>query len=536
MSPGVRPPVPGRRPMPDPDPPDAPVPGPGGRVADSGGAEDGVAGGGNPGRAAPDRVDDETRVARRHFFRAFATDALHLAANVAGAAEALRDASAEAAGTLVGGAGAVLGGGPAERVGGEAAPGTGPWARRTPGLASAPGSGPDPGPGDVASPPVGFRSPFRLDGDTLVLLDQRRLPGEIVEVRCHTGAEVAVAIRDLVIRGAPALGQVAALGLALSVGRAAGAKPYARRAVVRGTANALRNSRPTAVNVAWSMDRMLAVFGALDAGEAGGEAIALALREEAEAIVAEATRDHGRMAALGAALLPWFDDQPTRVLTHCNTGPLACGQVGTALGVVQVAHAEGRSLHVYVDETRPWLQGARLTAWELGQAGIPCTLLADAAAGWLLASGQVDAVLVGADRIAANGDTANKIGTYPLAVLASRHAVPFYVVAPTASIDLESPDGTAIPIEMRSPGEVVAFQGRRIAPAGTEAINPVFDVTPAELVTAIVTEEGVLRAPYGPALAGAVAAARARRPAVPARPASAPAAAVADGRGPEGSP
>ena len=446
------------------------------------------AAGGEP----PDR--DEIRVARRRFFRAFAADALNLAAAVAGAAGALRDASAEAAGALVGGAGnpATVGSGPA--------------------AATIAGAVAVPGPAAAAPPPSGFRSPFRLEGDTLILLDQRRLPVEIVEVRCLTGPDVAQAIRDLVIRGAPALGQVAALGLALSAGRATLSKPWARRAIVNGTANALRNARPTAVNVAWAMDRMLARFEAEDGEKPDGEAIARALREEAEAIAAEATRDHGRMAALGAALLPWFDDRPSRILTHCNTGPLACGQVGTALGVVQVAHADGRSVHVYVDETRPWLQGARLTAWELAQAGVPYTVLADAAAGWVLASGEIDAVLVGADRIAANGDTANKIGTYPLAALAARHGIPFYVVAPTASVDLEAADGAAIPIEMRPAAEVLSLHGRRIAPAGADALNPAFDVTPAGLVTAIVTEEGVLRAPYERPLAAAVAAARARRP------------------------
>ena len=444
------------------------------------------------GGATPD--EDEIRVARRRFFRAFAADALHLAATVAGAAGALREVSAEAAGSFVAGAGVQAPTPPRPTVG--AAPGSAPAAAPTP----------------VEAPAPGFRSPFNLDGDTLVLLDQRRLPDEISEVRCVTGADVAQAIRDLVVRGAPALGQVAAYGLALAAGRATLSKPWARRAIMHGTANALRNARPTAVNVAWALDRMLARFEAEDGEEPDGPAIARSLRDEADAIAAEATADHGRMAALGADLLPWFPDRPTRVLTHCNTGPLACGQVGTALGIVQVAHADGRSLHVYVDETRPWLQGSRLTAWELAQAGVPYSVLADSAAGWLLASGQVDAVLVGADRIAANGDTANKIGTYPLAALAARHGVPFYVVAPTSSVDLAAADGSVIPIEMRTIDEVLSVRGQRIAPAGALAVNPAFDVTPAELVTAIVTEEGVLRGPYEEPLAAAVAAARARRP------------------------
>jgi methylthioribose-1-phosphate isomerase len=221
--------------------------------------------------------------------------------------------------------------------------------------------------------------------------------------------------------------------------------------------------------------------------------------------------DHARLARLGAELLPQPEGRPLRLLTHCNTGPLACGQVGTALGVVQALAADGRTVHVYVDETRPWLQGSRLTAWELRQAGIPFTLLADVAAGWLLARGEVDAILVGADRIAANGDTANKVGTYPLAVLAARHGVPFYVVAPTATLDLAAPEGSAIAVEMRPADEVTGFAGRRVAPAGAAALNPAFDVTPADLISAIVTEVGVLRPPLEPAIARATAGRQAGR-------------------------
>ena len=205
---------------------------------------------------------------------------------------------------------------------------------------------------------------------------------------------------------------------------------------------------------------MLARYAALGELTDDGPAVAAALRDEAESIVTEATLHHASMARLGAALLPAPEDRPLRLLTHCNTGPLACGQVGTALGVVQALAADGRDVHVYVDETRPWLQGARLTAWELDQAGIPHTLLVDAAAGWLLASGDVDAILVGADRIAANGDTANKIGTYPLAALAARHDVPFIVVAPTATLDAAAADGSAIRVEMRPSSEVTAFGGQ----------------------------------------------------------------------------
>ena len=207
------------------------------------------------------------------------------------------------------------------------------------------------------------------------------------------------------------------------------------------------------------------------------------MRAEADAIVFEATTDHGRLAGFGLAVLPPLEERPVRILTHCNTGPLACGQYGTALGIVQAAHHAGRPVHVWVDETRPYLQGARLTAWELAQAGVPHTLLPDVAAGYLMSRGEVDLILVGADRVAANGDTANKVGTYTLAVLAARHGVPFYVCAPTSSIDLATATGAEIVIEERSPDEVTSFRGVRIAPPDTAVRNPAFDVTPADLIT-----------------------------------------------------
>ena len=221
------------------------------------------------------------------------------------------------------------------------------------------------------------------------------------------------------------------------------------------------------------------------------------------------------MAAAGLAVLQFPDDRPLRILTHCNTGPLACGQYGTALGVVQAAHHAGREVHVWVDETRPYLQGARLTAWELAQAGVPHTLIPDVAAGHLMARGEVDVVIVGADRIAANGDTANKVGTYTLAVLAARHGIPFHVAAPISTVDLGTPDGSAIPIEERAAAEVLYVRGQRIAPPDTEVRNPSFDITPAELITAIVTDEGVITAPYAEALPAAVARREQRRAASP---------------------
>jgi methylthioribose-1-phosphate isomerase len=439
-----------------------------------------------------------------------ASDAVRTAATLVGAAGALRDTTQEMAGSMLAE--------PAGRAG-----------------AATPGAG--------ASSAAGFRSPFRLEADRVILLDQRRLPDEIVEVACASAAEVAQAIREMVVRGAPALGQVAAIGLALAAGRATATKPYARRAILRGSANALVNARPTAVSIRWATSRMLDRYAALGELTADGPAVAAALRDEAEAIVSEATLDHATMARHGVGLLPNPEGRPLRLLTHCNTGPLACGQVGTALGVVQALVSDGRDVHVYVDETRPWLQGARLTAWELAHAGVPYTLLVDAAAGWLIAGGDVDAILVGADRIAANGDTANKVGTYALAVLAARHDVPFIVVAPTPTLDGEAGDGSAIRVEMRGAGEVTSFGGRRVAPAGAAAVNPSFDVTPAELITAIVTEAGVLRAPYDAPIAAAIEAREARRPAPapgpevppepPSGPSDAPPAAPSDAPAPQ---
>ncbi len=357
---------------------------------------------------APTPVD----LGRRRFFRAFAGELIQTAATVVGAAQALQQASAEAASVILDPEGAARLLGPP----GDDASGT--RAR----------------PSDAG--PSGFRTPFREDGGILYLIDQRRLPDALVEYPCRSAGEVAFAIREMIVRGAPAIGQVAAIGLAMSAESQADGRPYARRATMRGGANALINARPTAVNLRWAVERVLARYTELGELSEDGDAIARAMREEADAIVFEATTDHGRLAGFGLEILPTPDDRPVRILTHCNTGPLACGQYGTALGVVQAAHHAGRPVHVWVDETRPYLQGARLTTWELAQAGVPHALLPDVAAGHLMALGEVDVVLVGADRVAANGDTANKVGTYPLAVLAARHGIPFYVCAPTSSVDL----------------------------------------------------------------------------------------------------
>jgi methylthioribose-1-phosphate isomerase len=304
---------------------------------------------------------------------------------------------------------------------------------------------------------------IRLEGDRVVLLDQRRLPDAEVELECRSAGEVAEAIRGMAVRGAPAIGIAAAYGLAL--------------ASVRGEDLAtafevLAGARPTAANLRWAL-------GEVRAAPNPSERARELHREEVERC--------RQMSEHAAGLL----EPGTTALTHCNTGGLATGGRGTALGAVREAWARGLLRHVFVDETRPLLQGARLTAWELEAAGIPHTVIADSAAGALLARGEVDSVLVGADRIAANGDTANKIGTYPLAVLAARHGVPFYVVAPTSTVDLETATGDEIPIEERDPAEVSSrFPAR----------NPAFDVTPAELITAIVTEHGVHHEPYAESL------------------------------------
>jgi methylthioribose-1-phosphate isomerase len=331
------------------------------------------------------------------------------------------------------------------------------------------------------------------DDGAVVMIDQRRLPGEQVFVRCRQPREVAEAIRNMTIRGAPAIGVAAAFGLAL-VARGSKAQGAALAAEFERACSELAQTRPTAVNLFWAIDRMRRRFQA--AAEMDGAALRQALLDEALAIQAEDLAACRRMGDLGAELLP----QEARVLTHCNAGALATAGYGTALGVVRSAARLGKIKNVFADETRPYLQGARLTAWELMQDGIPTTLIADNMAGHLMARGEVNAVVVGADRIAANGDVANKIGTYSVAILAKEHGIPFYVAAPVSTIDLSTPDGSKIPIEERSPDEVTHHGGRRLAPEGVAVRNPAFDVTPHRYVTAIVCERGVARAPYGDSL------------------------------------
>jgi methylthioribose-1-phosphate isomerase len=340
-------------------------------------------------------------------------------------------------------------------------------------------------------------SPIHWEDDHLRLLDQTRLPDTEAWLDCEEPEQVADAIRRLAVRGAPAIGVAAAYGLVLGVRTAREGQDLA--AHFAEVSELLRRTRPTAVNLQWALGRGREVF---ERSAAGGQGEATrALLAWADALHAEDVRVNRKMGEHGATLFA----PGSRVLTHCNTGALATAGYGTALGVIQSAWAGGKVGMVWVDETRPLLQGARLTAWELKQLGIPFRLVTDSSAGPLMARGMVDRIVVGADRIAANGDTANKIGTYTVAVLAHRHGVPFYVAAPLSTIDRATPDGAAIPIEERQAGEVTDVFGRRIAPEGTEALNYAFDVTPNELITAIITEAGVLKPPYTESIAEAFA-------------------------------
>jgi len=323
----------------------------------------------------------------------------------------------------------------------------------------------------------------------LELLDQRALPGEVRYLAYDSAHGVADAIRDMVVRGAPAIGCTAAYGAALEALRLARAGAGEFLAGMDVAYAGLAASRPTAVNLYWALERMRARQAAL-AGAAPA-AVAAALLAEAHTIRDEDERLNRMLGGHGAALLT----DGARVLTHCNAGALATAGHGTALGVVRSAVAAGKHIHVYADETRPFLQGARLTAWELVQDAIPVTLIADNAAAYLMSRGEIDAVVVGADRVAANGDVANKIGTYAVAVLAQRHAIPFYVACPLSTVDLATASGADIPIEERAHEEVLGYGDRRWAPPGVAARNPVFDVTPAALVTALVTEKGGVTAP-----------------------------------------
>ncbi len=325
----------------------------------------------------------------------------------------------------------------------------------------------------------------------VVMLDQRRLPGDVIRHTYTNYGEVADAIRDMVIRGAPAIGVAAAMGVAIGVKNSTAKNVAELREEFPKICDTLARTRPTAVDLFWAIARMKRRFEELALSN-DLETIRRELAAEAKKVHAEKWATDEAIGKFGAPLMP----AEGQVLTQCNAGALATGGIGTALGVIRVAAEQGHKLHVLVPETRPYLQGARLTAWELAEDGIPLTLITDNMVGHFLKAGKVGAIVVGADRIAANGDTANKIGTYQIAVLAKENSVPFYVAAPISTLDLSIPSGEHIPIEERAAEEVTHFRGVRVAPENVAVANPAFDVTPARLIAGIITERGVARPPY----------------------------------------
>jgi methylthioribose-1-phosphate isomerase len=324
----------------------------------------------------------------------------------------------------------------------------------------------------------------------VVFIDQTKLPTEEVYVTCTTHQQVADVIRNMVVRGAPAIGVAAAMGIALGVKNSRAENGVDLKKDFDQICETIRQTRPTAVNLFWAIRRMTEKFERIRVRPI--PQIKQDLIEESQRMHAEDIAANQAMGRHGAALMP----STGGVLTHCNAGALATAGYGTALGVIRAAVEAGKKIHVYADETRPFLQGSRLTAWELMKDGIPTTVISDNMAGAMMKQGNIGAVVVGADRIAANGDVANKIGTYTVAVLAKEHGIPFYVAAPISTVDLECPDGSKIPIEQRNPREVTHIAGKQMVPDGVQVENPAFDVTPAKFVAAIITERGIARAPY----------------------------------------
>ncbi|WPX10060.1 S-methyl-5-thioribose-1-phosphate isomerase [Anaerocellum danielii] len=329
---------------------------------------------------------------------------------------------------------------------------------------------------------------FEFKNDKLIVLDQRKLPFEKEYFVCSTYQDVYIAIKDMIIRGAPLIGIVAAYGVVL------GFKEIIEKNMdltkIYEIINYLANSRPTAVNLFWALERMKKIFK--EARNLSQSQIYSLLLDEARKIEEEDKNINKKIGENGNTLIK----EGANILTHCNAGALATGGYGTALGVIREAHFTGKNIHVYVDETRPYLQGARLTAFELSEDGIPNTVICDNMAGYLMKLGKIDCVIVGADRIALNGDTANKIGTYSLSVLAKHHGIPFYIAAPVSTIDFNIKSGSEIPIEERSEDEIRFFNGKKIVPDESKVFNPAFDVTPAENITAIITEKGVIFPPF----------------------------------------
>ncbi len=328
----------------------------------------------------------------------------------------------------------------------------------------------------------------------VVFIDQTKLPTEEVYVTCTTHQQVADVIRNMVVRGAPAIGVAAAMGIALGVRNSKAENGADLKKDFDQICETIRQTRPTAVNLFWAIRRMSEKFEILRIRPIAQ--IQQALIEESQRMHAEDIAANKAMGRYGAELMP----SSGGVLTHCNAGALATAGYGTALGVIRAAVEAGKKIHVYADETRPFLQGSRLTAWELMKDGIPTTVISDNMAGVMMQQGKIGAIVVGADRIAANGDVANKVGTYTVAVLAKEHGIPFYVAAPISTVDLATPDGSKIPIEQRNAREVTHIAGKQMVPDGVEVENPAFDVTPAKYITAIITERGVAHAPYGESL------------------------------------
>jgi methylthioribose-1-phosphate isomerase len=430
---------------------------------------------------------EATDLGRRRFFRQFAGEIASTAATMMGAAQALQRTSAELAGAILD---------PTKAAGGVADAASGTSATMD-----------DPGGAAVGA---AYRTSFRLDGRTIQFVDQRALPAKILEHGATSAAEVGWAIRDQVVQGGPAIGQAAAFGLALTAERVIGSRPYARRATIRGAANALINASPTHAAIAWAVNRLMAVYEGIGELDEDGARISAALHAEAEKIVAESRDDHGRLVDAGLAVLDSLPRGegvagvaagPLSLLVHGQSGTLAGGQFGTALAIAIAAHHAEREVRVIVPEARPGFAGARITCWELASAGVPHLLVTDAAAPSLIAAGEVDAVLVPADRVAANGDVAATVGSYPLAVVAARHGVPFFVCAPVSSIDPETADGAAMTVGVRPANELERVGDLLLTPRGTEVRIPAHDVTPAELVTSYLTGGGVQSPPFGRSLA-----------------------------------
>ena len=404
---------------------------------------------------------------RRRFFRQFAGDLANTAATMVGAAQALQRTSAELASAIL------------------------DPTREALDAAAAPG--------EAAAEGIAFRTSFRVDETTIWFVDQRALPRSVVEHAASSAAEVVYAIRDGVVNGGPAMGQAAAIGLALTAQRVGETRPFARRATLRGAANALINVSPTHASLGWAVERVMGAYRDVGELEDDGHAIAAAMRAEADRIVAETTDEHGRLVEAGLALvnyLPLADGAPLRLLVHGPSGTLAGGQFGTALAIAIAAHHAERQVLVVVPEGRHRFTGSRITCWELAAAGVPYVLVADAAAPSMVAAGEVDAVLVPADRVAASGDVAAIVGTYPIAVAAGRAGVPVYVCAPLSAVDPATADGAAITIGSRPDTELDRFGDVLLAPRGTEVRSPGHDVTPRDLVTAYITGDGLREPPF----------------------------------------